>query len=48
MHQNIKNKYSKVLDSKLYNARYYDFMLYKGETSKLSEIDLNSMLIADF
>lgn len=36
------------MDSKLYNGRYYDFMLYKGETSKLSEIDLESMTIADF
>lgn len=48
MHQNIKNKHSRVLDSKLYNGHYYDFMLYKGETSKLSEIELESMLIADF
>ena len=48
MHQNIKNKHSRILDSKLYNGRYYDFMLYKGETSKLSETDLESMLIADF
>ena len=48
MHQNIKNKYSRKLDSKLYNAHYYDFMLYKGETYNMSSYDLDSMAIADF
>lgn len=48
MHQNIKNKYSRKLDSKLYNAHYYDFMLYKGESYNMSQYDLDSMAIADF
>ena len=48
MLQNIKNNYTKVLDSKLYNGYYYDFMLYKGETVKQSLDDINSMAIADF
>ena len=30
MHQNIKNKHSRRLDAKLFNQKYYDFMLYKG------------------
>ena len=31
MSQNIKNNYTKQTDSKLYNAHYYDYMIYKGE-----------------
>jgi len=48
MHQNIKNKYDKQLDSKLYNQHYYDFMIYKGETFCGCSGDLNDMVIADF
>lgn len=48
MQQNIKNNYTKILDSKLYNGYYYDFMLYKGEISYQSLWDINDMAIADF
>ena len=48
MRQNIKNKYSKKLDSKLYNGKYYDFMLYKGETIRQSPASIEDMAIADF
>ena len=48
MHQNIKNKYSRKLDSKLYNGHYYDFMLYKGEAIRQSLDDIENMAIADF
>lgn len=48
MRQNIKNNFYTKLDSKLYNAKFYDFMLYAGETSKQSLIDIDNMAIADF
>lgn len=48
MHQNIKNKHSRILDSKLYNGNYYDFMLYKGESFVPSLAYLESLLLADF
>lgn len=48
MHQNIKINNVKSLDAKLYSGKYYDFMLYKGETSQYDISDLNSMVIADF
>jgi len=48
MHQNIKNKHYRKLDSKLYNGKYYDFMLYKGETICDCIHGLNDMAIADF
>lgn len=48
MHQNIKNNNIKSLDAKLYNAKYYDFMLYKGETIHQNVNDLNNMTLADF
>ena len=48
MHQNIKNKFSRELDSKLYNANYYDFMLYKGETNEFNGAYLDDITIADF
>lgn len=48
MHQNIKNKFSKELDSKLYNGHFYDFMLYKGEALYQSFYNIESMAIADF
>lgn len=48
MHQNIKNKHYRRLDSKLYNGKYYDFMLYKGETICNCSPNLNDMMIADF
>ena len=48
MLQNIKNNHTRILDSKLYNGEYYDFMLYKGETVWQSLDDINGMVIADF
>ena len=48
MHQNIKNNNIKSLDAKLYNAKYYDFMLYKGETIHQDVNDLNNITLADF
>ena len=48
MHQNIKNNNVKSLDAKLYSAKYYDFMLYKGETNHQDVNDLNNMTLADF
>ena len=48
MHQNIKNNNVKSLDAKLYNAKYYDFMLYKGEAAYQDKNDLDNMSIADF
>lgn len=48
MRQNIKNKFSRQLDCKLYNGKYYDYMLYKGETVRQSIDDINDMAIADF
>lgn len=48
MHQNIKINNVRALDAKLYNAKYYDFMLYKGEIANQSLDDLNGMAIADF
>ena len=48
MHQNIKRNSRKRIDAKLYSANYYDFMLYKGETTAQSVSELNSMLFADF
>lgn len=48
MHQNIKNKFSRRLDAKLFNQKYYDFMLYKGETSCDCEANIDDMEIANF
>ena len=48
MQQNIKINYTKILDSKLYNGYYYDFMLYKGEVAYQSLADIENMAIADF
>lgn len=48
MHQNIKNNHTKLLDAKLYNGKYYDFMIYKGETTKQTLGDINNLAIADF
>ena len=48
MHQNIKNKHSRRLDAKLFNQKYYDFMLYKGEVACDCASCLNDMVIADF
>ena len=48
MHQNIKINNVKSLDAKLYGAKYYDFMLYKGETAYQGLNDLSVMTIADF
>ena len=48
MHQNIKINNVKSLDAKLYSAKYYDFMLYKGDISYQSIDELNEMSIVDF
>lgn len=48
MHQNIKINNVKSLDAKLYSAKYYDFMLYKGDTAYQDLNDLSVMTIADF
>lgn len=48
MHQNIKNKHSRVLDSKLFNQKYYDYMLHKGEAYNQSLNSIEEMAIADF
>lgn len=48
MHQNIKNKHSRRLDAKLFNQKYYDFMLYKGEVACDCSSNLDDMTIADF
>ena len=48
MHQNIKNKHSRRLDAKLFNQKYYDFMLYKGEVACDCASNLDDMVIADF
>lgn len=48
MHQNIKNKHSRRLDAKLFNQKYYDFMLYKGETTCDCASNLDDIAIADF
>lgn len=48
MRQNIKINHTRAIDAKLYNGRYYDFMLHKGECSSMSLGLLNDMAIADF
>ena len=48
MHQNIKNKHYSRLDAKLFNQKYYDFMLYKGETACDCAENIEDMAIADF
>lgn len=54
MLQNIKNNNVKSLDAKLYSAKYYDFMLYKGKTinsvnriDDMSVIDVSDLNIVD-
>ena len=48
MHQNIKINNVKSLDAKLYSAKYYDFMLYKGETAYQNLNDLHNISFVDF
>ena len=48
MKQNIKNNYTRGIDAKLYSAKYYDFMLFKGETLKYGKAYLEKLKIADF
>lgn len=48
MHQNIKNNNVKSLDAKLYSAKYYDFMLYKGETRHQDVSELENLSMVDF
>ena len=48
MHQNIKINNVKSLDANLYSAKYYDFMLYKGETAYQYLNYLKNLSIVDF
>lgn len=48
MKQNIKNNRSKLISTRLYNANYHDFMIYKGETLSYGKSDLDDMSIIDF
>ena len=48
MHQNIKNNNVKSLDAKLYSAKYYDFMLYKGKTIYQDIKKMSNKLMVDF
>ena len=48
MKQNIKNNYTRGIDAKLYSAKYYDFMLFKGETLKYGKSYIEKLKIADF
>jgi hypothetical protein len=48
MHQNINNNNVKSLDAKLYSAKYYDFMLYKGETHHQDVSELENLSMVDF
>ena len=48
MSQNIKNNYVRYIDSKLYNKRYYDYMLFRGETVGDCGADIYGKMIADF
>lgn len=48
MKQNIKNNHIRKIDSKLYNANYYDFMLSKNEVITYNKSYLDSLSIADF
>lgn len=48
MHQNIKNNNVKSLDAKLYSAKYYDFMIYKGETIHQDANSLKDISLIDF
>lgn len=44
--QNIKNNYARSLKMRLYNDKYYDYMLYKGNVRGAD--NLSEMTIADF
>ena len=48
MKQNIKNNRKSHLKTKLYNAHYYDFMLYNGGVKHLSNSYLNDIKVFDF
>lgn len=48
MKQNILNNKKKEINAKLYNAHYYDFMLYNGKTKYFSKEYLDGIKIADF
>lgn len=48
MIQNIKNNNTRSIKSRLYNANYFDFMLYKGNTLKYNKSYVNNMSIVDF
>lgn len=44
--QNIKNNYARSMKMRLYNDKYYDYMLYKGNVRGTD--NLSEMTIADF
>lgn len=48
MKQNIYKNSNNKIDSKLYTAHYYDFMLHKGSTFSYSSSYLNDVKIVDF
>lgn len=48
MKQNILNNHKEVLDAKLYNGNYYDFMLFSGKISQRDSLYLEDLCIADF
>ena len=48
MKQNILINHKKTLDAKLYNEKYYDFMLFGGDVIQRNLSYLNNLCIADF
>lgn len=48
MKQNILINHKKTLDAKLYNEKYYDFMLFGGGVIQRDLSYLNNLCIADF
>lgn len=48
MKQNIKNNNNKIINSRLYSANYYDFMLFKGKSKNYSKSYLDNISIVDF
>lgn len=48
MKQNIRNNRKQQIKTKLYNAHYYDFMLYNGDVKHLSKSYLDDIKVFDF
>ena len=48
MQQNIRQNRKSRIDSKLCTRNYFDYMLYKGDTTHQTESSLYGMAIADF